>query len=64
MYINAYNNFVRGKLFGWLRTAMAIMESNDEDSLEILKVLIISNLNTLLNLNIDLTRDLVIFRNI
>ena len=55
---------MRGKLFGWLRTAMAIMESNDEDSLEILKVLIISNLNTLLNLNIDLTRDLVIFINI
>ena len=55
---------MRGKLFGWLRTTMAMMESNDEDSLKILKNLILLNLNTLLNLNIDLTRDLVIFINI
>jgi len=55
---------VRGKLFGWLRITMAMMESNDEDSLKILKNLILLNLNTLLNLNIDLTRDLVIFINI
>ena len=39
---------------------MAVMESNDEDSLKVLKDLIILNLNNLLNLNIDLTRDLVL----
>ena len=62
LYMSCKNRLVRDKVFGWLRTTMALLEhNNDTYALNVLKDLIQNKLTDLLTINSELTRDMVAF---